>query len=160
MEQPNAEWTLGEVHHIGLTVADIERSIRFYRDILGMILVRRRPNVDADYVAQQTGYPGVELSVASFKVAPDSAQSLELVQYLTHAGEVGEMASNRPGASHLCLQVDDFQACYESLRAQGVRFKSAPVAITAGPNEGGLVAYLYDPDGYQLELFQSPAAQG
>lgn len=151
-------WKLGEIHHIGLTVSDIERSIRFYRDVLGMTLVRRRPKVDADYVAQQTGYPGVELSVASFKVAPDSEQSLEIVQYLTHGGAASDQASNRPGNSHLCLLVDDFQTCYEALTAQGVRFKSALVTITAGPNKGGLVAYLYDPDGHALELFQPPAA--
>ena len=67
-------------------------------------------------------------------------------------------ASNRPGNAHLCLLVDDFQACFESLTAEGVRFKSAPVTISAGPNKGGLVAYFYDPDGYLLELFQPPTA--
>lgn len=158
-EQPPAAWTLGEIHHLGLTVSDIERSIHFYRDMLGMTLVRRRPKVDADYVAQQTGYPAVKLSVASFKVAPDSPQSLELVEYLTHTGEAGETASNQPGTSHLCLLVDDFHACYSALTAQGVRFKSPPVTITAGPNKGGLVAYLYDPDGYMLELFQPPKTE-
>ena len=73
-------WTLGEIHHMGLTVADIERSIYFYRDILGMTMVGRRPRVNADYVAQQTGYPEVELNVASFKVTPNSRQSLEVVE--------------------------------------------------------------------------------
>jgi len=157
-EQPKATWKIGEFHHVGLTVSDIERSIGFYRDVLGMTLVRRRPKVDAEYVAEQTGYPGVELSVASFKASADSPLSLELVQYLTHAGEASETASNRPGNAHLCLLVDDFQACFESLTAEGVRFKSAPVTISAGPNKGGLVAYFYDPDGYLLELFQPPAA--
>ena len=37
---------------------------------------------------------------------------------------------------------------------QGVRFHSDPVEITAGPNKGSLVIYMYDPDGYMLELFQ------
>ena len=157
--QAQSGWTLGQVHHLGLTVGDIERSIRFYRDALGMSLVGRRPKVAADYVAQQTGYEDVELSVASFKVTPDSPQSLELVEYLTHTGQASETASNQPGISHLCLLVDDFDACYASLTAQGVRFKSPPVTITAGPNKGGLVAYLFDPDGYMLELFQPPASK-
>ena len=51
-------WQLGRLHHLGVTVADIDRSIEFYRDILGMELVGRRPCVEADYVAKQTGYPG------------------------------------------------------------------------------------------------------
>ena len=149
-------WTLGEIHHMGLTVADIERSIYFYRDILGMTMVGWRPRVNADYVAQQTGYPEVELNVASFKVTPNSRQSLEVVEYLNHTGKPAEPTSNQAGISHLCLLVDDFHACYQALTAQGVRFKSPPVTITAGPNRGGLVAYLFDPDGYQLELFQPP----
>lgn len=157
-EQTKTAWRLGDVHHVGLTVSDIGRSIAFYRDTLGMTLVRRRPKVDADYVARQTGYDKVALSVASFKASPESRQSLEVVEYLNHAGPPSEPATNRPGISHLCLVVDDLRACYEDLRSRGVRFKSEPVHITAGPNEGGLVVYFYDPDGYTLELFQPPGA--
>ena len=153
-----ATWQLGELHHLGLTVADIERSIHFYRDLLGMTLIRRRPQVDNDYVALQTGYPGVVLNVASFKVTPESAQSLEVVQYMNHAGPPAETATNRAGNTHLCLTVNDLRACYASLLAKGVRFKSEPVTITAGPNQNGLVVYFFDPDGYTLELFQPPSA--
>ena len=79
-------WRLGDLHHLGLTVADIERSTAFYRDLLGTTLHRRRPHVDNDYVALQTGYSGVVLNVASFKVSPDSPQSLEVVPYMNHSG--------------------------------------------------------------------------
>jgi lactoylglutathione lyase len=147
-------WRLGDLHHLGLTVGDVERSIAFYRDILGMTLHRRRSHVDNDYVAAQTGYPGVVLNVASFKVSPDSAQSLEVVQYMNHVGPPAETATNQPGTSHLCVTVDDLRACYADLKTKGVRFKTEPVTITAGPNAGGLVVYFYDPDGYTLELFQ------
>jgi catechol 2,3-dioxygenase-like lactoylglutathione lyase family enzyme len=153
---PDASWSLQQLHHLGLTVADIERSIVFYRDTLGMTLHRRRPHVDNDYVALQTGYPGVVLNVASFKISPDSLQSLEVVQYMNHAGPPAGTETNRPGNSHLCLTVDDLEASYADLKAKGVRFKSEPVTITAGPNTGGLVVYFYDPDGYTLELFQPP----
>jgi lactoylglutathione lyase len=151
-----APWRLGALHHVGLTVSDIERSIRFYRDMLGLTLIRRRPHVDSDYVTLQTGYQEVVLNVASFKVTPDSLQTLEIVQYMNHAGLPVETAGNRPGASHLCLTVDDLRACHADLKAKGVSFKSEPVKITVGPNTGGLVVYFYDPDGYTLELFQMP----
>ena len=149
-------WRLKDLHHLGLTVADIERSIHFYRDVLGMTLIRRRPSVVADYVAEQTGYPGVELSVASFQVSPESRQSLEVVQYLNQAGPALDVGTNQAGSSHLCLLVDDLQCCYDDLRAASVQFKSDPVTITAGPNKGGKVVYFFDPDGYTLELFQPP----
>jgi len=147
-------WRLADLHHVGLTVSDIEAAIHFYRDVLGMKLMGRRPSVTADYVAQQTGYDNVELSVASFKVSPDGQQSLEVVQYMNHAGPPANQATNRAGNSHLCFVVDNFQACYDDLQAKGVRFQSAPVTITAGPNRGGMVVYFFDPDGHPLELFQ------
>ena len=149
-------WQLVGMHHLGLTVRDLERSIRFYRDLLGMELIRRRPRVSADYVAKQTGYPGVELDVASFRVSPNSPQSLEVVQYLSQAGQPCEVTTNQAGSSHLCLLVDDLHHCYEQLSRDGVQFKSEPVEITAGPNQGGWVVYFNDPDGYTLELFQPP----
>src|SRR5206468_3724689 len=125
-------WRLTGIHHLGLTVSDIERSIAFYRDVLGMTLVRRR-ETDADYIGQQTGYAGVKLAAASFRPSPDSKQSMEVVQYLTHGGTPTDPATNRPGSSHLCLLVDDIAAAYKVLLARGVRFKSQPVAITSGP---------------------------
>jgi lactoylglutathione lyase len=148
-------WQLGGVHHLGLTVADIERSVLFYRDVLGLTLVRRRPHVDSDYVARQTGYDGVVLNVASFRI-DEQSPTLELVQYMTHGGPPASAATNQPGISHLCLTVSDLQAAYDDLRARGVMFRSAPVRITAGPNMGGLVVYFADPDGYTLEMFQPP----
>ena len=154
------EWSLSDLHHLGLTVADIERSIEFYRDFLGMELIRRRPSVTADYVAKQTGYDAVELNVASFRPHPDSRQSLEVVQYMSNPGEPSDQATNRPGNSHLCLLVDNLRACHDDLLSKGVRFKSEPIEITAGPNKGGLVVYFFDPDGYTLELFQPSNTAG
>ncbi len=156
MSHSASGWSLTDLHHVGLTVSDIEESIRFYRDTLGMTMMGRRPRVTADYIAQQTGYDGVEMSVASFRPTPDSRQSLEVVQYLTQAGAPSDQATNRPGNSHICFLVDDFMSCYDELKSKGVRFKSDPVRITAGPNEGGLVAYFFDPDGHPLEMFQPP----
>ncbi|MBC8355978.1 MAG: VOC family protein [Planctomycetes bacterium] len=153
MSEPRA-WSLSRIHHLGLTVRDIEQAIDFYRDVLGMEVVGRRPSVKTDYVAQQTGYPDVELNVASFRISPTSQQTLEVVQYMSHPVEPSQPATNQPGTSHLCLLVDDLRASYNDLAARGVRFKSEPVTITAGPNQGGLVVYFFDPDGYTIELFQ------
>ena len=147
-------WSFKDVHHVGITVSYIERSILFYRDLLGMQLVARRPCVEEGYVAEQTGYEGVKLSVASFRVRPNSPNSLEVVQYLNHTAQPASTSTNQPGVTHLCLLVDDLAAAYKALSAEGVRFRSAPVQITAGPNKGGRVIYLYDPDDYMLEMFQ------
>lgn len=151
-----APWSVGGMHHVGLTVTDMERSLAFYRDLLGFEVIGRRPRIDADYVGLQTGYPRVVLEAASLRL-PGGGPSLELARYLTHAGPPAEPATNRAGTSHLCLLVTDLRACHAALSALGIRFRSAPVEITAGPNRGGLVIYLFDPDGYVVELFQPPA---
>jgi catechol 2,3-dioxygenase-like lactoylglutathione lyase family enzyme len=156
MGEDPATWQLCGVHHLGLTVSDIERSVHFYRDVLGLTLLRRR-SADADYLARQTGYPGVRLEAASFQLAPAGGLVLELVQYLTHAGAETDPATNRAGNTHLCFRVDDIRRAYDALLARGVRFRTPPVAITAGPNEGGFAVYLSDPDHYTIELFQPPA---
>ena len=147
---------LTSLHHVGLTVSDIERSVRFYRDLLGLELLRRR-SADAEYLGQQTGYAGVKLEVASFQLSPDVPQTLELVQYATHAGGSQPMATNLAGNAHLCFCVADLPAAYELLLTRGVRFRSPPVSITSGPNQGGSAVYLYDPDGFVIEFFQRPA---
>jgi catechol 2,3-dioxygenase-like lactoylglutathione lyase family enzyme len=149
-------WKLGDVHHVGLTVSDIERSVCFYRDVLGLKLIRRR-TTDAAYLGEQTGYRGVRLEAASFELGPAGGPGLELVQYVTHAGARADAATNRAGTSHVCFWVDDIARAHDALLAQGVRFRSAPVAITSGPNHGGYVVYLFDPDDYTIELFQAPA---
>jgi catechol 2,3-dioxygenase-like lactoylglutathione lyase family enzyme len=150
-------WRLCGVHHVGLTVGDIERSVGFYRDLLGLTLIRRR-SAAAPYLEQQTGFRGVHLEVASFQPIAAGGPGLELVQYVSHPAEPADSATNRAGNSHVCFRVDDIAQAYECLRAQGVRFRSAPVAITTGPNQGGFVVYLSDPDGYIVELFQPPTA--
>jgi catechol 2,3-dioxygenase-like lactoylglutathione lyase family enzyme len=54
------------VMHTGFTVSDMERSIRFYRDTLGMQLVRRQEGT-APYLANVTGFPGVRLQIQYFQ---------------------------------------------------------------------------------------------
>jgi lactoylglutathione lyase len=152
-------WQLVDAHHLGLTVRDLDRSLAFYRDLLGFHLVRSR-TTDADYVGRQTGFPGVRLNVASLRVTPESTLSIELVEYVSHTGVPAEPATNRAGNSHFCLTVDDIHAAYESLRRRGVRFKTPPVPVTSGPNQGGFVVYLHDPDGYTVEFFQPARVAG
>jgi catechol 2,3-dioxygenase-like lactoylglutathione lyase family enzyme len=60
------------------------------------------------------------------------------------------------GSSHISLVVEDLQSAYAELDARGAEFRSPPVEITAGANQGGWGVYLLDPDGITVELFQRP----
>jgi catechol 2,3-dioxygenase-like lactoylglutathione lyase family enzyme len=128
-------WRLERVHHVGITVSDIEQSIAFYRDMLGMTLVRRRPRVAAGYVARQTGFPGVQLSVASLQTN-NGGPSIELAQYLNQQGEPLAAATNQPGSCHLCLVVADLSGCHADLKTKGVAFKPNPSPSLRGRTKG------------------------
>ncbi len=154
MEDHDAGRLIG-VHHTSFTVGDMGRSLRFYRDTLGLTVIADWQPQEA-YLGAITGYPGARLHIAYLQLAPYSEHVLELIQYLEPRGQPqADLSTNRPGVAHLCFQVDDLAAVYERLRRAGVPFRSpGPVPITGGPNRGGFAVYLRDPDGVTLELIQ------
>src|SRR5512135_3719040 len=123
------------VWHFSFTVADIDRSVQFYRDVLGLELMHRQEQSN-EYTRKFVGYPDAHLKVAQFRIhgAPPtrSGHMLELVEYVAPKGEKIDTRTKNPGTAHLAFQVDDIHAEYERMRALGVRFRSEPVAITAG----------------------------
>lgn len=148
------------IWHFSFTVADIERSIRFYRDLLGFELVHEQEQQNA-YTSQLVGYANAHLKVAQFAVPGQprglSSHDLELVEYVNPRGTRGDTNICNPGAAHLAICVDDIQDRYEMLHSAGVQFNSPPTAITAGVNVGGFTCYFRDPDQIVLEMVQPPA---
>lgn len=147
------------IWHFSFTVSDIQRSIAFYRDILGMELVHTQEQANP-YTRKLVGYPDAHLKVAMLKTPADtcspSTHVLELVEYVAPRGVKIDTATRNAGSAHLAFVVDDIFAAYESLRRQGVRFRSEPVAIEAGANRGGYTVYFLDPDDITLEIVQPP----
>ena len=147
---------VGFVYHTGFTVSDIDRSLAFYRDALGLRLVRRQTGT-APYLAAVTGFEGVRLEIALLQPA-DGGSMLELLQYVSHPAPPTDRATNRPGNGHLCFKVEDIRAACAELRQRGVTLVSEPIEITAGAHAGGWAVYLRDPDGFTIELYQGPPA--
>jgi catechol 2,3-dioxygenase-like lactoylglutathione lyase family enzyme len=145
-------------HHTSFTVADLDRSVAFFRDRLGLEVLFVR-EVKQDYFDRIVGLPGCVVRASLLRI-PGSNHHVELFQYLQPLGQAHEPRPCDPGSSHLALLVDDLPALYEKLRAQGVAFASEPVAITAGPNRGGYGIYLRDPNGILIEMFQPPHTHG
>ncbi len=145
--------------HFSFTVADIEQSIAFYRDMLGLELVHRQEQANA-YTRKFVGYPDAHLKVAQFRIAgarpTRSGHLLELVEYVAPKGQKVDTRTLNPGTAHLAFEVDDIQAEYQRMVARGVRFRSEPVAIEAGINKGGYTVYFLDPDDITLEIIQPP----
>jgi catechol 2,3-dioxygenase-like lactoylglutathione lyase family enzyme len=138
--------------HTGLTVRDLERSLSFYRDTLGMETVFEQEK-EGGYLAAIVGYSDAHVRMAHLAF-PGDTHRLELFQYLAPEprGDAGEPRD--VGITHVCLLVDDIESLHERLRSAGVDFYSEPVSVDTGANAGGVGLYLRDPDGITLELFQ------
>jgi lactoylglutathione lyase len=134
-------------------VADLDRSIHFYRDLLGLEEVAHWVR-DQKYIGELVGYPHVELHVAVLR-QPASDAFLEITEYRNVERHPVDTATANPGTAHIGFYVDDLSALHRRLRAAGVRFVSGLKTPTVGPNRGGKVVYMMDPDGVRVELLQS-----
>jgi catechol 2,3-dioxygenase-like lactoylglutathione lyase family enzyme len=147
------------VWHFSFTVADIERSVIFYRDVLGFELIHRQEQAN-EYTRRLVGYADAHLKVAQFALPGQprgrSTHDLELLEFVAPRGIRGDIGICNPGAAHLAIGVDDIQDRYGRLIAAGVHFFSPPNLITAGINEGGFTCYFHDPDQIVLEMVQPP----
>jgi lactoylglutathione lyase len=145
--------------HTGLTVSDLDRSLSFYRDLLGLELVAQWES-SQPYLRTIVGFPDAELRIALLRVPGSdggvSGHHIELLEYRQPRGTRGDPRTCNPGNVHVAFAVTDLAVTYRDLSARGVRFKSAPVAIAHGRNAGGQAVYLWDPDDITLELIQPP----
>ena len=141
-------------NHVGLTVSNLERSIAFYRDLLGFHVAYERGEVTAEYMPKLVGIPGARLKIAGLDIP---GLRLDLIEYLAPKGLASAGVTPDVGNVHVGFTVDDLWAAYRSLSAAGVKFKSEPIRPTTGPNKGGWAIYFVDPDGTTLEMIQRPA---
>ena len=138
--------------HLGLHVSDIERSIRYYRDVIGLEEIERRLR-DEPYLSVVTGYANVRLDTCLL-VDPSSGVMLELLEIQSTSGTAVEPGTANPGSMHLCFVVDDVDAIHQRAVEAGFGAVNDPVTPTAGRWSGGRSVYLLDPDRIRVELVQ------
>jgi len=146
--------------HVSFTVSNIEASVKWYTEVLGLEFVRGQTQHN-EYTSRLVGYPEAHLKVAQLSVPgytlPVSRHHIELVEYVNPRGEDIPLDTNRTGVGHWAFMVDDIQSEFTRLSALGVQFKAErPIAIEQGVNKGGYTIYFTDPDGITLELIQPP----
>ena len=119
--------------HTMLRVGDLERSIKFYTEILGMRLLRQKDYPDGKFTLAFLGY-GDEKDTTAIELT----YNWETDQY-----DLGD------GFGHLAIEVDDVYKAAEDIRAAGGRIIREPGPMNAGTT---IIAFVADPDGYQIEL--------
>ena len=133
------------IHHVGLAVGDLGRSVRFYGEILGMTLVKES-QASGPVLAEALGLPSVDVRFAVLEVG---GVSLELLQYLSPASARVDLRISDVGSAHLCFDVDDLDGVMGRLRSFGVGLLSPPMS---GVNSTTRNVYAVDPDGYRVQL--------
>ncbi|GDX72228.1 lactoylglutathione lyase [Cyanobium sp.] len=118
-----------------LRVGDLERSIAFYTEVLGMRLLRRKD------------YPGGRFTLAFVGYGDESDTA---VLELTHNWDTSSYDLGS-GYGHIAIGVDDIVAVCDQMRAKGGRVVREP-----GPMKNGttVIAFVEDPDGYKVELIE------
>jgi glyoxylase I family protein len=141
--------------HTGITVSNLERSLAFWRDVLGF-----EPSHTAHQTGEMareiTGVAGAEIKLAVVK-AP-GGHKIELLKYLAPP-ECKRHADLRPcdvGSVHLALIVDDLDPILSAIKASGWKAAGKPQILQSGPNAGKRVVYVRDPDGTTIEFMEVP----
>ncbi len=119
--------------HTMLRVGDLDRSISFYTEVLGMKLLRRKDYPDGRFTLAFVGY---------------GDESENTVIELTHNWDIGSYEIGT-GFGHIALEVDDVYEATGQIRDNGGK-----ILRDAGPMNAGttIISFVADPDGYQIEL--------
>lgn len=121
--------------HTMLRVGNLERSLAFYTEVLGMTLLRKRDYEEGRFTLAFVGY---------------GDEANHTVLELTHNWDTAEYELGN-AYGHIAIAVDDaYQACEE------IKSRGGNVVREAGPMKGGVtvIAFVEDPDGYKIELIQ------
>ncbi len=137
------------VHHIGIPVRDMQRSLRWYGELFGLA---------PDFVEIAEGAETsqtVQLASAKLRFAflPVGNTIIEFLEYEQPLGRDFDLRNCDVGAIHVCLEVDDIHHVYRVLEEHGIAFSIGPTRL-GGAVEGEMCCYFRDPDGIQLELWQ------
>ena len=134
------------------TVSDVERSLKFYCEVLGLTVMRDKIREGESY-DQFLGLDHVKLRVV---ILHDESKKhlLELIQYLNPVSQPNKPAINDIGAANVCFEVDDASAMHRTMTSAGYRTLSRPIDFV---QEGVLVGWIftaYDPDDIAVSILQ------
>ncbi len=150
----NNSFRIISADHTGITVSDLERSLAFWRDVLGFEL-SHTAHQTGEMAKEITGVAGAEIKLAVLKTP--GGHKIELLEYLAPPDR--EHADVRPcdvGHVHVALLVNDLDAILEKIAGSGWKAPGKPQTLKTGPNAGKRVVYVRDPDGTTIEFMQQP----
>lgn len=137
-----------DVRHIGIVVSDMEKSLKFYRDLLGL-KIKSLVNEEGEFLDNMLAHENVKNKVA--KLVTEQGNTLvELIDSRSY-GNKKDRDFFTIGASHFAFTVDDLEKTYDYLVKNGVKFTAPPQQT---PDGFAKVTFCEDPDGTPIELVQ------
>jgi catechol 2,3-dioxygenase-like lactoylglutathione lyase family enzyme len=150
----NKSFRILSADHTGITVSNLERSLAFWRDVLGFEL-SHTTHQTGEMAKEITGVNGAEIKLAVLKTP--GSHKIELLEYLAPLDRKHlDLCPCDVGHVHVALIVDDLDAVLERITASGWKASGKPQTLKAGPNAGKRVVYVRDPDGTTIEFMQPP----
>jgi len=139
------------IDHAALSVANMARSLAFYRDLIGFEPVRVLDCPPETHLDEVVGMPGCTARIAHLKLG---GTMLELFEYRDPRGRPIPRDHRQAdlGFIHLGMRSGDVRGDYERLKAEGVRFVREPMEFRPGV----WITYFYGPDGEVCELRETP----
>jgi glyoxylase I family protein len=144
------------VHHAAVTVKDMEKSLEFYRDALGLNVVvdTMVSGPEIDESVMESG-----ASIRMVMLGDRKGGMLELLEWRTPAvreRSPAELKLSLTGIVEICLEVDDMDALGKKLAKKGIKFRYPPFIMDVPEAHiKARLAHLVDPDGAALELIQT-----
>jgi catechol 2,3-dioxygenase-like lactoylglutathione lyase family enzyme len=142
------------MHHIGITVPDIEEGIAFFKKLFGAVEVFRTGpfDVDSNFMHRKLGAaPHTRIKDLVF-LRCGNGTSVELFEYEGEDKKAPQKRSSEVGGSHICFEVEDVFASAERLTAMGVEMLEGPTTVEGGPLGGFSWIYFRAPWGQLLEI--------
>jgi len=140
-----------EFRHVGITVTDIERSLEFYRELLGFEVYKDMEE-SGEYIDNFSGIKDIKVRTVKMKATDGSL--IELLEYKSHRNDNTKCKNElitTIGCSHFALTTDDLDYLYKKLSHRGIRFNSEP---QLSPDGYAKIAFCRDPDGVLIELVE------
>ena len=130
-----------EIHHTGINVADLDRALSFYRDLLGLEVISKE--------TRKSVIPGRGEITAVFLGDKDGGQ-VELICEHARGGRKYESGEKAP---HVCFIVNDLDSRMEAMRSKGAEVLLQPTTPAYG-TDISRIAFIEDPEGFRIEFWE------
>ena len=139
-----------EVRHVGITVTNMEQSLKFYRDILGF-KIQREMDESGSYIDNMLALDDVKVKTVKMSANNSDGTLIELLQFFSHPNKVENSKITRIGTSHFAITVENLDKIYLKLKNAGVKFNAPP---QLSPDKYAKVTFCFDPDNTLIELVE------